>query len=390
MVSPMRVSPPLLVLAFAWGCSPSPRRTAAPQPSPPVAGDPAPSSDVADAAATSTPEATAAATPEPAAAEAEPEPAPDPLARPDDATMATFRAGGQDAYIQTEKHYVKTNETRHDVWFEYIDGLGGAYVGVGADQNYTLIGRARPTFVFLIDIDRRVNETHWIYEALIEANESPEALLAHFEKGAEQDTVALLEAHYAALPEDERRRIVRAYKASRETLRRHLARVATRTRDGAPSSWLSDAQSYAWIRRLYLADRVRIMAGDLTGSTTMQTIGRVLGELHVPMRLLYLSNAEEYFKYHTGAYRENVRGLNGDAESVVLRTLYGPKWTHADSLWNYQVQPWQDFADRLARPEIRSRNPMIADAEKNGEFERDAGAKGRSLIASPRARAPRE
>ncbi|MEM7391076.1 MAG: hypothetical protein AAF492_01910, partial [Verrucomicrobiota bacterium] len=37
--------------------------------------------------------------------------------------LATFRGGPEDAYLDFDKHYVKSNESRHDVWFPYIDGI---------------------------------------------------------------------------------------------------------------------------------------------------------------------------------------------------------------------------------------------------------------------------
>ncbi len=371
-----------LSLALA-ACEPAP--STPPQPTPaPATPEPTP-----DPPTPSEPTPSEPTPPEPTPPEAPPAPA-DPLAALDAQTSESFRAGPEDAYFKTDTHYVKTNESRHDVWFPYIDGLGGAYLGVGADQNYTLIARARSRFVFLIDIDPRVGQTHRVYEVLIERAETPEALLAYFERSAEDETAALLEEAFASLDEGERKRLLRAYRASRETLRRHLARVATRTHDDQPSSWLSDPESYAWIRRLYLADRVRIMPGDLTGEQSMATVAAATRALGVPLRVVYMSNAEEYFKYFSGRFRANIRELPGDADSVVLRTLYGEKWKHADSLWNYQVQPWSDFAERLAREDLRSRNPMIADAESRGEFQRNAGEKGLSLLGPARPATARE
>src|SRR5690606_38096288 len=112
----------------------------------------------------------------------------------------------------------------------------------------------------------------------------PDALLANFDAPNEATTMALLEARFADLEERERDVLVRGYRASRETLFRHLSRVADRSRDDAPTSWLSDPAAYEWIRRLYLADRVRIMAGDLTGEQSMKTIGEVTHAMSLPVR----------------------------------------------------------------------------------------------------------
>ena len=35
-------------------------------------------------------------------------------------------------------HFLKSNERRHDLFFSALRGIGGGYLGVGADQNFTL------------------------------------------------------------------------------------------------------------------------------------------------------------------------------------------------------------------------------------------------------------
>ena len=375
----------LALLGAGSACEPDPASTVTTAPEAQAATEssvpsPADASAVeADATSPSTPGSEPA---EPSA----PEVPVDPIAAPDAATLAKFMAGPQDDYLDFDKHYVKSNESRHDVWFPYIDGLGGAYVGVGADQNYTLIARARSEWVFLLDIDPRVGETHWAYKALIEKHDTPTAFLANFEPEGESAAVATIEAAYAHLDEGERKRIRRGFRAARETLRKHLARVSKRSRNDAPSTWLSDPAAYDWIRRLYLAGRVRIMPGDLTGAISMKTVGANCEQLGTPVGVLYLSNAEEYFKYFAGEYRQNVAALPGDADSIVLRTLYGDDWVHADSLWNYQVQPLSDFASRLADTKLRSRNSMIRRARAEAAFNEDTGVKGVSEVGPVRRR----
>ena len=380
-----RLGPMTLVALGLLACEPEAASTTPPDSAtqPDAAADPVEATaDDAPAEPAAPADLAEASTPADPPDSPEPSAPADPIDALDESTAAQFRSGEADPHIPFDKHYVKTNEGRHDVWFPYIDGLGGAYVGVGADQNFTLIAAAKSEFVFLIDIDHRVTENHRVYEVLIENAPTPTDLLAAFDARNEANTVALLESAFAELDEDERQTLIRGYQASRKTLFKHLSHVAKRSRDGVPTTWLSDPAAYDWVRRLFLADRVRIMAGDLTGQTSMKTIGEVTHAMGVPVRVLYLSNAEEYFKYHAGRYRQNVRGLARDADSIVLRTLYGKDFTHADSLWNYQVQTLEDFAGRLQREDLRSRNPMLRDAEAKGEFERDVGQKGVSVVGT--------
>ena len=53
-----------------------------------------------------------------------------------------------DAPTPTDRHFLIGNERCHEVLYEHIAGLGGSYVGVGSDQNYSLMAaaRAQPRF----------------------------------------------------------------------------------------------------------------------------------------------------------------------------------------------------------------------------------------------------
>ncbi len=295
---------------------------------------------------------------------------------------AALLTGAEDTLAGTPIHYVKSNEVRHDVWFPYIRGVGGAYLGVGSDQNYTVAAAARSELMFLSDIDRSVVDLHRIYEVLIEASDTPEALHARFDRVHEDTSATLLDAGLAALPEAERRRLVRLYRNARETVHRHLRHVINRKRDGEPTTWLSDPVMYDHIRALFQADRVRQMGGDLTGSNSLQTAAAAARALGIPLRVIYFSNAEEYFDY-SRSFIANIQAFETDERSVLLRTIYNKDWVHADLLWAYQVQPLADFKRRLGERKNRSRNPMFRYAEFDGTLNRETGTRGLSLISLP-------
>lgn len=295
---------------------------------------------------------------------------------------ATLLAGAEDTLVVTPIHYVKSNEVRHDVWFPYVRELGGAYLGVGSDQNYTVAAAARSELMFLSDIDRSVVDLHRIYEVLIEASDTPEALLGRFEQVAADSSAELLTAAWADLPEPERKRLIRLYRNARETVVIHLRHVIKRHRDGRPTTWLSDPAMYDHIRALFKADRVRMMGGDLTGANSLQTAAAAARALGIPFRVIYFSNAEEYFDY-SKQFIANINGFPVEDSTVVLRTIYRKDWVHADQLWAYQVQPIVDFKRRLGERKNRSRNPMLRYAELDGTLNKETGTKGLSLIALP-------
>ena len=358
------------------------------------AGTSAPPRPVSEASSTSSPApasspvlasspAPAPAAPAPAAPAPAPAPASagglEPLSSEQRATML---AGPEDTLTPTPIHYVKSNEVRHDVWFPYVAGLGGAYLGVGSDQNYTVAGAARSELMFLSDIDRSVVDLHRVYEVLIEASEEPAALVQRFHESQTEASIAVLTAAFAGLPEPEQRRLLRLYRAARETVYIHLQRVIKRHQGEVATTWLSDRAMYDHIRALFKADRVRAMGGDLTGANSLQTAASAAKALGVPFRVIYFSNAEEYFNY-SPQFVANVEAFPVEDRSVVLRTIYSKNWVHADQLWAYQVQPIADFKARLADRKNRSRNPMLRYAEIDGALNKDTGTKGLSLIRLP-------
>jgi hypothetical protein len=304
--------------------------------------------------------------------EDEPEPEPvDPWAPVTAEQRAVMLAGDEEPRITTPEHYVKTNERRHDVWFPYIADKRGIYVGVAADQNYTLIAVARSEFVFLMDLDWRIAELHRAYEVLIEASETPEILHSRFLAKNEEESVALIEAGLKdKLSAEQLRQVLISWRSARETVYLHLQNVIARKQDGAQTSWLSNPDYYAHIRKLYQSDRVRMLVGDLTGPNTLQTIAKAAEGLGLPVNVLYLSNAEEYYDY-TSQYRANIEALPITDASVVLRTIYSKKWVHADALWNYQVQPLADYKARLADKKNLRRTRMLDNAAAEGVLERN-------------------
>ncbi|KIG12576.1 putative lipoprotein [Enhygromyxa salina] len=368
--------PCLLALGLTAACTGTPPESDGAAQPPPTTDQPSEPADAPD------PDA---AEPDPAepdpAAQAKPAPPPDPWGPVTEAQRSTMLAGDEEARIKTPIHYVKTNERRHDVWFPYLENKRGIYVGVAADQNYTLIGVAKSEFVFLMDLDWRVTELHRVYEVLIEASEDPKTLLDRFDSDNEEASVALIqEALAGQLSEDELRKCVNSWRGARETVFRHLENVIVRDRDGENTSWLSNPDYYAHIRKLYLSDRVRMLVGDLTGPTTLATIGEAAKGLGLPVKVLYLSNAEEYYDY-TSQYQANIRGLQGADDSIVLRTIYSKDWVHADALWNYQVQPLADYQARVGEPNNARRNRMLNGADKDKLIERNPdGVSGLSRV----------
>ncbi|MGH1347324.1 MAG: hypothetical protein ACRBN8_37530 [Nannocystales bacterium] len=325
----------------------------------------------------------------------EPEPGPEPTPPPEpeptfgpaaltaltDTQRQTLAIGKEDPPLPVDIHYVQSNEKRHDLFFPYIEDVGGCAIGVGSDQTFTAAAKARSTLLFMMDIDRRIVDLHLMHRVFVLASETPAENWAWWDAKNADEAKALLEEKLpdGGATEATVRRTLRGYHAYRETVYRHLRRVIERERNGAQVTWLSDPESYAHIRALYQTGRVRIMQGNLAGAHSMRTAAAACEALGETMRVVYMSNAEEYFTY-TPDFVANVQAQPTDAKSVLLRTIYSKKWEHAD-LWAYQVHKLSDFKERLSDRKNRKRTAMLRYAKKDGGLERESlSIKGFSRI----------
>lgn len=281
-----------------------------------------------------------------------------------------------------DEHFTVSNEYRHDLWFPLITGLGGAYVGVGSDQNYTLIAAARSEVAFLLDLDREVIDLHRIYAALIAAAPDPAAFLALFEDGAHEAARAAIAAGLADDTRELRSRALTFFVGRRASLRLYLQRV----REEQTGTWLAEPAAYTYVREMFAAGRIRVLQGNLTGRTTMADIAAASRALALPIAVLYLSNAEDYL-FYTDRFAANVTALPSSPESVLLRTIHDrfPDWNscgEGDARWNYQAQALPDFQRRLksrSHGRNQDRTSMLTAALSEGAVERKA--RGVSVIA---------
>ena len=270
------------------------------------------------------------------------------------------------------RSYLAGDEWNLHLYQEHIDGLGGGYVGVGADQAYLLMSWSKPEFAWLIDYDPMVVKTHKLYEAFFLHAKTPEEFLALWDRDHAKEAKALL-AKYWEGDEDEAR-VQKIYDAWRRRIRRRLRRVANTLEEAEVPSYLDDQGRYDYVRGMLASGRVRPMLANLLEDEGMVGIGKAARELGVPIRVLYLSNAQEYWAY-PDQFRANIAALPFDERSRVLHTL--STWsTNKD--YRYVLQPGQNFAAWMTHDWVRKVYYMIPRRELEGpedidfiEFERD-------------------
>lgn len=256
---------------------------------------------------------------------------------------------------------------------ETLGVRGGAYVGVGPDQNYSYLAAVRPEIAFMLDIRRDNTLQHLLLKALVEraptrveflsglhgrpAPDDPAAWtdrpvedLVRWvdERDPDPDVVAAVQAEVEAavggygipLDADDLATIRRFHdtfvaaglglrftslgRQPRSYYPTYRQLVLERDRDGRQASWLASRARYESVRDLHLANRIVPVVGDLAGPHAVREIGRVLAETDRPLTAFYASNVE-YYLWRAGtfdAWARNLASLPAADGAVIIRSYF--------------------------------------------------------------------
>ena len=252
---------------------------------------------------------------------------------------------------------------------------GGAYIGVGPEQNFTYIAKIRPRIAFVVDIRRQAMLQHLLYKALFHMSESRKEFLSRLisrpigpegNTGKSASLEQLLESLTAASPS--REMMTTNLAKIREMLRgefqlplsledqeqleyvfstfyRDGIRIGYRAagiywggysrfpnlRDlilqpdlnGIPGNFLASDEDYRFVRSLHMRNRIIPLVGDFAGPRAIASVGNYLQENGYTVRAFYTSNVEQ-FLFQNGVFEsfvDNIRRLPIDANSVFIRAV---------------------------------------------------------------------
>lgn len=246
-----------------------------------------------------------------------------------------------------------TNEDRLDLFYPYIQNLGGGYVGVGSSQNFSLAAWADSEWVWLIDFTKIVVRVNRINLAFIKESNTPEEFQSFWESKNEKKVFNILEKYYQNDPEFQEYK--KAWKTSAPYQRKRFSLDKKIFQKRGTKLWLQDINYFQKIKKLSEEGRILPLEGDLRGNITMQSIAEQAKKMGISIRILYFSNAEEYFPLD-GQFRNNILSLPVDNKSIVLRTISIRKsqfpWAEDSHLstdrgFHYSIQPTLEFQEWL-------------------------------------------
>jgi len=274
-----------------------------------------------------------------------------------------------------------TNESRLDLYRDYIKTSGGVYVGVGSIQNFTLAAWSKAEFVYLMDFTRIVVEANRIHLLFMEKSPDRAAYLSLWMKSSDARAARLIAESFSDQGAKKAKRYVQVYRIARDFFLTHLRQLRKVRARYAYQTYLESDELYGYVRDLVLKKRIKAVQGNLLAATTLRSIGDTVRKMQSRICVLYLSNAEEYRIFHPypKPFRHNILNLPVDGESVVLRSLAVQKtsyaWAPGSELathkgFHYSIQNLGDFQDWLKSPGYVS---VLTIMKKSNPRERKSG-----------------
>ncbi len=248
------------------------------------------------------------------------------------------------------KHFPASNERRIDLYMPFISSLGGAYLGVGTDQNFTLLAWSGAEYAWLMDVDPvavYVNRIHLFFFELAATYRD----FLHLWKGENRESsFRLIWGRFGKFPDFAFYRKAWDVAQEKQAVEKRLKNYERMTARYGFVSFHNRVKDYRHIRELVLKKRIHSVPGNLLGNKTMASIAAAARRLNVPVRVFYTSNAEDYFSY-LQQVRDNIIVLPSDSKSYVIRTVQKKAWNavgediYPDNVFHYNIQPLRNLQE---------------------------------------------
>jgi hypothetical protein len=251
---------------------------------------------------------------------------------------------------------------------------GGAYLGVGPEQNFTYIAKIRPQIAFIVDIRRQAIIQHLMYKAVfhlspdrvqfltrllsrpvpkdksLKPNAPIHEIIAVFNQAAadEKSYVANLAAlrkviedeFQFPLSEGDLRSLGYVYQSFRQdgldiayrmddsrggyfpTLKDLIVQTDL---NGKLGNFLASNEDYDFVRNLHRKNLIIPVVGDFGGNKALRAVGDYLRKNGFTVTAFYTSNVEQYLFQNDlfTAFANNVRTLPITDRSLFIRSATG-------------------------------------------------------------------
>ena len=266
---------------------------------------------------------------------------------------------------------------------ESLNLKGGAYIGVGPDQNFSYIARIRPEIAFMIDIRRDNLLQHLLFKALFDlAGNRLEYLCLLFDKTMPEDLsswqsrsirdlVRYIDNTPSVVPSRQEKILdrirgfgVRISDQEQQSIREmHSAFIRTglnlqftthnrtpmpdyptyrdllleKSIEGNHGSYLAVEDDYQFLKSMQAQHRIIPVVGDLAGRHALMEIGDYLKKEEITVSAFYASNVEFYLMRQNqfDQFVRNVEQMPIGEDSVIIRSYFNRWANHPQSVPGY-------------------------------------------------------
>ena len=287
----------------------------------------------------------------------------------------------EDGYFMSDNFTSNETSYLHVVdKLRQLGAAGGAYIGVGPEQNFTYIAKVRPRIAFIVDIRRQAVIQHLMYKAIFQlapnraqflsrllskplpkegapaADAAASELITFFGKipATDQAYTANLAEIRRIIQEDfqlplsdrDRAGLEYVYKSFREegldisfkldggyqgsyfpSLKELMVQTDLNEKTGA---FLASADDYNFIRDLNRKNLIIPIVGDFGGTKALAAVGDYLRKNGLTVTAFYTSNVEQYL--FDGAafdgFVKNIRKLPINDKSLFIRAVFSMRYSH--------------------------------------------------------------
>ncbi len=282
-----------------------------------------------------------------------------------------------DNFISNETGYLHILDT-----LQNLGARGGAYIGVGPEQNFTYIAKIRPQIAFIVDIRRQAVIQHLLFKAIFHLSPTPAeflSILLSRPLDGEKSPGTPIDTALAYLEQREadknafKRNLIRIRRIISEDLAFPLSDrdygsldyvystfrdegLNIRYRGGGPGwpggywgsfptlralitaedlrgkrgNFLENRNDYAFLRELQEKNRVIPIVGNFAGPKALPAVAVYLKSHGYTVTAFYTSNVEQYL-FQSGlfsAFAENVRKLPITNKSLFIRAFPNMRGWH--------------------------------------------------------------
>lgn len=286
---------------------------------------------------------------------------------------------------------------------------GGAYIGVGPDQNFSYIAKIRPEVAFILDIRRDNLLQHLFFRALFtlsdtrveylsalfgrEVPEAPgewsgsdlEAMVQHLDGASvvsgeavarvlervqrfglalsSRDLDFIEFVHRSFIDAGLDLRFASHNRSPSAFYPTYRDLLLERDQEGRRGNYLASEADYRFLREMQREGRIIPVVGDLAGPHSVAEIGAVMAERGLEVSAFYTSNVEFYL-VDAGTFpqfAENVAALPYTDRSVIIRSVF--RRQHPETVPGYTstqlLERVGDFNRLWAEGRIRTYRDLV-------------------------------